>query len=98
MQRKKSKDEIIERALAGGLVGTALGALLTGKSEDTITAALVGAAIGASVKALKEAKEYNMPVMIEENGILFQLNPDGSKIQIRKLRISTKRIPQVFSI
>ncbi len=97
-KRKKNKDEIIERALAGGLIGAALGALLTGKTKDTLAATLLGAAIGASVKALNEAKENNLPVLIEENGILYQLNPDGSKKHVKKLKRSNKHIPPHFQI
>lgn len=96
--RKKNKDEIIEGALAGGLIGAALGALLTGKSKDSLAAALLGAAIGASVNALDEAKENNLPVLIEENGFLYELGPDGKKKQIKKLKRFNKSIPSRFEI
>ena len=82
--RHKNTDEIIESALAGGIIGAALGALLTGRSKDTLASALLGAAIGASVKALSEAKENQLPVLFEENGTLFQLNPDGSTKLIKR--------------
>ena len=94
----KNKDEIIEDALAGGLIGAALGALLTGKSKDTLVAALLGAAIGASVKALDEAKENNLPVLIEENGVLYELNPNGKKKFIKRLKRTSRNIPPNFQI
>jgi hypothetical protein len=96
--RKKNKDEIIEGALSSGLIGASLGALLTGKSKDSLVAALLGAAIGASVSALDEAKENNLHVLIEENGFLYELSPDGKKKQIKKLKRSNKSIPLRFQI
>lgn len=81
-KKNKNKTEIIESALKGGLVGAALGALLTGKKEDSITAAIVGAAIGASVKALEEARENKLPVMFEEDGVLYELHPNGRRTTV----------------
>lgn len=98
MPAKKNRDQIIENALKGGAIGAALGALLTGKSKDTMTAALLGAAIGASVQALNEAKANNLPVVIEESNVLYTLNPDGSKTQIKKLKRINRQIPSSFTI
>jgi uncharacterized membrane protein len=98
MRKQKNKDEIIESALAGGLIGAALGAMLTGKSKDSLVAALLGAAIGASVKALDEAKVNGLPVLIEENGALYKLNPDGTKKLLKRKKKVSQIIPPSFQI
>ncbi|MCX6350709.1 MAG: glycine zipper 2TM domain-containing protein [Bacteroidetes bacterium] len=98
MHKDKTRNQIIEDALAGGLFGAALGALLTNKRNNTLAAVLLGAAIGASVKVLQEAKEYNLSVMIEEDGILYTMHPNGSKEQVMKLKKSGKVIPKSFTI
>lgn len=100
MARKKGKnsDEIIEGALGGGLIGADLGAMLLGKSKDTLAAALLGAAIGASVNAGKEAAAMNIPVMIEEEGVLYYVYANGSKKRIRRVRNSNSKLPSRFNI
>lgn len=61
--------------------------------------ALLAAAVAGSAKALEEARERDMSVMIEENGALYYLKPDGSKVFIRHLDTPRKRIPtSKFSI
>ena len=69
----------IENAVAGGIVGAALGALLTEKGERTFIAGLVGAAIGASLEALKEAESISTPIMFEENGEIYKQYSNGKK-------------------
>lgn len=94
----KNKDERIENAIAGGLVGAALGALLTNKGEGTIVAGLVGAAIGASVSAINEAKYISTPVMYEENGKLYKQYANGKKEFVKSLSKHNQKIPPTFSI
>ena len=94
----QNRDEIIEGAIKGGAIGAALGAILTGKTQTTLVASLVGAAIGASIQAQKEAKEHNMPVLVEENGYLVKLFPNGEKQRIRKLERTEVKIPATFTI
>ena len=96
--RRKNTGEVIESALAGGIVGAALGALLTGKSKGTLASALLGAAIAASVKALGEAKENNLPVLFEENGVLYMLYPDGTKKLVKESGKKHRTIPLNFEI
>lgn len=94
----KKKQEIIDGAIAGGIIGAALGALLTGKGKSTIISALAGAAIGASIKAKQEAKKLDVPVMYEEEGTIYRVYPDGTKELVKELDKSTTTIPQSFSI
>lgn len=96
--KKKNRRELVESALAGGLIGAALGALLTGKSKGAIVSALVGAAIGASLKAIDEATEINMPVLYEEEGVIYKIYPDGSKEMVKKINRYNTKIPLSFSI
>lgn len=87
---QQNKDEIIKDAIAGGLLGAALGALLTGKSDRSVLAAIVGAAIGASLSAQREAKALNTPVLYEIEGSIYRVYPDGHKELIKRLPNSKK--------
>lgn len=97
-KEKKSKEEIIEKALLGGIVGAALGALLTGKAKGTLVSAIAGAAIGASLKAIEEAKHINTPVMYEEDGKIFKVYADGRKEFVKAIKESKIKIPENFRI
>ena len=94
----QNRDEIIEGAIKGGAIGAALGAILTGKTQTTLVASLVGAAIGASIQAQKEAKEHNLSVLVEENGYLVKIFPNGEKQKVRKLKRTEVKIPSTFTI
>lgn len=75
------KDEkIFELLVAGGLIGAALGALIAkSKRSGATIGAIAGAAILATFKANEQAKKYKLPVFIEEDGKLFEVQPDGEK-------------------
>jgi hypothetical protein len=99
MKRQKlSREYIIEKAIIGGAVGAALGAIITGKKRNSLVAMLAGAAIGASVQANQEAKEHDLAIIVEEEGAIYQINPDGSRVKLRTLTKSRKKIPQTFTI
>ncbi|MFK5958478.1 MAG: hypothetical protein QM495_06335 [Lutibacter sp.] len=91
-------NDIIKAAIAGGLIGAALGALFTGKSERSLASLIAGAAIGASLKALEKAKDTNIPVLYEENGSIFRLHPDGTSEFVREIEQSKINIPEIFSL
>ena len=93
-----NKNEIIENALAGGVIGAALGALLTGKSKGALASAIVGAAIGASIKALREARKTNIPVLYEDNRVIYRLYPNGDREFVKNLEKQEIEIPQKFSL
>lgn len=94
----KNKYEIIEGALAGGIIGVALGSLLTGKSRGALASFIVGAAIGASLKALKEAKKTNIPVLYEEDGVIYKLHPNGKRKFVKNLEQQKVEIPLNFTL
>lgn len=88
-----NKDEIIKNAIAGGTIGAALGAMLTGRSDRSVLAAIVGAAIGASITAQLEAKKIEASVLYEIDGSIYRVYPDGTKEFIKDIPKSKKNIP-----
>jgi len=97
-KQKKSRDTLIENALMGGAVGAALGAILTGQSKDSITAMLVGAAIGATLNAKKEADAYQLTRLVEKDGKIYKIAPNGTKKLIKAIKRTPNNIPEVFTL
>lgn len=97
-KKNQNREEIIENALAGGLIGAALGAALTGRGDRSIIAALVGAAIGASITAQKEAEEMEVPVVYENDGVIYKVYPDGHKEVIKRIKKNQIPVPREFRL
>ena len=76
----KTDNELVEAAIMGGLVGAALEALISNGKKNTGLGILAGAVIAASLKANAEAVKTNIPLVLEENNILYEVNADGTKI------------------
>ncbi len=91
-------NDIIKNAIAGGIIGAALGALFTGKSKGALASLIAGAAIGASLKALEKAKDTDIPVLYEEDGSIFRLHPDGRSEFVREIEQQNVIIPETFSL
>ncbi len=82
----KTDEQIVESLVAGGLIGASLAALLSkNKEEGATVGAIAGAALLATYRANEQAVKTNVPVMIEENGKLFVLHPEGRKEFIREI-------------
>lgn len=96
---RKDKD-IFESLIVGGILGASLGALISksNRGESTVLGALAGAAILASVKANEDAKRTNIPLILEEDNVLYEVFPDGSKKIIKHLPVSRKRLPAKFTL
>jgi Glycine zipper len=95
----KSDEEIIESLVAGGLIGAALGALISkSKGEGAALGALIGAAILGTYKANEKAKETHIPMVMEENGNLYQINADGSKQFIKVIEKSNVKFEKAFKL
>ncbi|MCF8255809.1 MAG: glycine zipper 2TM domain-containing protein [Bacteroidia bacterium] len=95
----KNDEEIIESLISGGLIGAALGLLISkNKEEGTILGALAGAAIVATFRANEKANETKIPMVVEENGNLYQIHEDGKKTLIRKINKSLEKLPQNFKL
>lgn len=73
-------DKILENLITGGVGGAALGALLSkDKGEGATLGALAGAAILATFRANEEAKKSKLPLILEEEGSLYEISPDGQR-------------------
>jgi hypothetical protein len=92
------EEEMIETLVKGGVIGAALGALVTNNKNGAMLGALAGAAIAASLQANENAEKTNVPMVIEENGKLYKILPGGERKFIRSLNKSTKRLPKNFRL
>jgi hypothetical protein len=89
----------IESLIKGGLVGAALGSLISNdKEEGAIFGALLGAAIAATLNAGEEARKTKLPLFVEEAGELYELSPNGNKRFIRKIEKPTQHFPEKFKL
>lgn len=74
------------------------------KKDGDILETLAGAAIAviviaALVKAFERAKETKVPIIVEEDGALYEIGIDGSKRFIRQLPPRPKiDIPKKFTL
>ena len=91
-------EESIEGLVRGGLIGAALGALISNNKDGAILGALAGAAIAASMKANAEAVKTNLPLIMEKDGNLYEISPDGEERLIRSLHKSTKLPKKNFKL
>ncbi len=95
----KGDDEIFESLIAGGVIGAALGSLISKNKDDGATlGAIAGAAIIATFKANEKAKQTNLPLYEEESGNLYKIEPGGNKQFIRKIEKSKVRLPENFKL
>ena len=94
----KSDDEIIESLIAGGVIGAAIGALLSKKGEGVMLSSLIGATILGTYKANLMAKETKVPMVIVENGNLYQIDADGNKHFIKTLEKPSIKLKRKFKL
>jgi uncharacterized membrane protein YebE (DUF533 family) len=95
----QNDDEILQSLIVGGTIGAALAALLSnGKKETTRIGALAGAAILATLRANENAKKTNVPVYIEENNIIYEVNSKGEKKFIKMIEKSTHPVPLHYKL
>ena len=63
-----------------------MGALLTKNKEEGATiGAIAGAVILATYKANEQAQKTNLPVYVEENSKLYEIQPGGKKRFIKNI-------------
>lgn len=92
-------EEIVESLIAGGVIGAALGALLSKNKEGgTILGAIAGAAILATFKANEAAKKTKIPMFIEEDDALYEIKADGSKRFVKNIEKSGRQLPKTFKL
>lgn len=92
------QEKIIEQAIVGGLVGAGLGLLLSGSNKDIGIGALAGAAFFAALKANENALKSNIPVLIEEKGVIYEINSKGEKKIVKKIEKNQQKIPSHFKM
>ncbi len=92
----KSDNEILESIVVGGLIGAALGALISNSKTGTGIGAIAGAVLLASFTANQNAKNANIPIVVEENNELYEIRPDGSKRFIKSIPKINRSIPKQF--
>ena len=90
--------ETLEALIAGGLIGAALGALIRSDKTGATLGAIAGAAILASYRASERAKKLNVPLVIEENGSLYELQKDGTKRFIKQIPSNNVHFEKEFSL
>lgn len=94
-EAEKSIESLVER----GLIGAELGALLANDEEEVAEiGVLLEAAFSATLNAAENAKKTNVPVCVEENGVLYEELPSGEKIFLRKLAKPAVKFPVQFTL
>lgn len=91
-------EEILESLIAGGMIGAALGALISNDKSGTGLGALAGSVLLATYTANKNAQKTKVPLVLEEKGILYEMQADGSRRIIRKLVKPSKKVPKKFRL
>ena len=81
----QNDEEIIESLIAEGLIGAALGALLSNNKNNGNEIGAIAGAIIATYKASEKAKKANVPVYIKENGMLYEIAVNGERRFIKHL-------------
>jgi len=94
----KNEEKTIENLIAGGIIGAALGALLTNDKKGTVLASLAGAAIFSSFTAHEKALKTNLPVLVKEGNAIYEVRSNGSKKLVKKLPAKAKNIPSKITL
>jgi hypothetical protein len=95
----KNDEEIVASLIAGGIIGAALGALLSKNREEGATlGALAGATLLATFKANEKAMQLNMPMYIEEDGNLYEIQSGGIKKFIKTIDKPAVKIQENFKL
>lgn len=97
MADNKNRSEQISELISSGIVGAALGKILTGKNETALIWGLVGIAVTATYKAFKLSTE-SAPVLIIDNGDVYEVDKDGNRKFIKHLPKLDAKIPDKFKI
>ncbi len=91
-----SKKMDIGTLIAGGVVGAALGAILTNKPKNLMISAVLGAAVTATYEASQRAKGNQLPILFEDDGILWRREPNGQIKKIKSLPIADRKFDREF--
>lgn len=87
----------IEKLIAGGVIGAALGALIADDSGEGATiGAIAGAVLFATLQANEDAKKTHVPFYIQENNALYHINAKGQKFFVKEIAIPKKVLKEHF--
>lgn len=90
--------ETFEQAIKGGLIGAGLGLLLTGNNKGVGIGALAGAVLLATLKANENAIKSNVPVLVEENGIIYEIGVNCERKFIKRIIKLSNNVPSHFKL
>ncbi len=94
-----NQDKTLDSLVSGGLIGAALGLLLSkDKEEGMAIGGILGAAISATMKANQEAKKTKIPVYIKENSKIFAVDASGNKRFIKRIEKPTQNFSGQFKL
>ncbi|MDA3837730.1 MAG: hypothetical protein PF574_01965 [Candidatus Delongbacteria bacterium] len=66
------------------------------KREKEKIDAIAGAALNATLQAIKNAKKTKVPMIVKKNNVLYEINQDGTMRKIKDLPKRTNIIPPKF--
>jgi hypothetical protein len=89
--------KIIEGLKKEGLIGPNLTKVMSRKKGKGATLAYITeAALSSSAEAREKAKTLGVSYVIVENSILYQFNPDGTKVFLKKITQSKVQVNKTF--
>ena len=92
----KSNKRKIETLFTKGIIGKLLLEFILKKHNGSGTDLIAQIAVFSSFEANKKALKTKLPVIIEEDHKLYEINSNGNKKFIKHLKRSGKTIPQDF--
>lgn len=93
----ESENKTIERLVAGGVIGAALGALIAeDRGEGATIGAIAGAVLFATIKANDDATKTHVPFYIQENNALYLVDAQGQKVFVKEIATPKKVLKEHF--
>ena len=93
----ESEDKTIERLIAGGVIDSSLGALITNdRGEGATIGAIAGAVLFATLQANDDAKKTHVPFYIQENNALYLVDAQGQKVFVKEIATPKKVLKEHF--
>lgn len=94
-----SDENIFKSLVKGGIIGAALGAIISKDTEEgALIGGIAGAAILATYQASQETQANNLSVMVEEDGAIFEKFPNGEKKLIKKIQKQNIKVRKKFKL
>lgn len=97
---KAQDDELIGKMIGGGLIGSALGALLSdkkNKEDGILLGAILGAIVSGSFVANQRASQGDVPVLVEEGNEIYEITSKDKRL-VKTLPKNEVEIPLRFRL